>query len=128
MEDVSKGDGIEIDESVQGKENKDNKFNFTFTPTSYDLLNQKRENNESFGVYSSKNFFEFIPKFNGTIGMKTEEWIFKVENALKRFKINDMEVMEILLPKLQGNAFQMYMSDIKEKKVVSWSLFRDSIL
>lgn len=51
-------------------------------------------------------FLDCIPKFGGGARVKTDEWVFKVEDAAMRFGLDETKVVQLIVSKLYGNAFQ----------------------
>jgi hypothetical protein len=83
------------------------------------------------GVKTSLSaFLDCIPKFGGGAGVKTDEWIFKVEDAVIRFGLDESKVVQLIVSKLYGNAFQLYRQltrNLDKGEIVTWDFYKSEL-
>ena len=93
----------------------------------YKIENIARKNQE-ISLAIAKMFVDCVPEYNGAVGSKTEEWIFKIEDSARRLGINSNEIVGLIASKLFGGAFQIYMNAIKVNENITWNDFKIEIL
>ena len=89
---------------------------------------QKDTKISNISMSKDKLFLDCVPRYNGAIGSKTDEWIFKVEDTAKRLEIKKSELMGLIASKLQGGAFHIYMNSIKQDTYLNWDDFKNEII
>ena len=89
---------------------------------------QKDSKINNISISKDKLFMDCVPRYNGALGSKTDEWIFKVEDAARRLEIKKSELMGLIASKLQGGAFHIYMNAIKQDKFLEWDDFKNEII
>ena len=89
---------------------------------------QKDTKINNISISKDKLFLDCVPRYNGAIGSKTDEWIFKVEDAARRLEIKKSKLMGLIASKLQGGAFHIYMNAIKQDTYLEWDDFKNEII
>ena len=59
-------------------------------------------------TFSQRDVSDSIPKFSGGFESNLDDWLFKVDEAMERFGLNKDEILMYVLPKLEGNALQLF--------------------
>lgn len=83
-------------------------------------------------TYNMRDVAENIPKFQGGYDVNLEDYFFKIDSAMKRFNINNIKILEFVLPKLDGMALQLYIRLINNfslrSKTLKWDDFKDKLV
>lgn len=74
------------------------------------------------------NISELLPKFGTSTDIANiDDWIFKVNSIKKRFKLEGTEIIQLIIPRLEGIPLQVVKRLLNENDNLSWNTFENEL-